>query len=300
MNKFRILVIDGGGIRGIVPAKIIERLNKATGFLASVDLAAGTSTGGLISLAIADYIPPASIIDIYMKEGKKIFADSWTDDIADLFCLTGADYDIKNLEEVLRRIFGDTQIKNLMKYALVTAFDLDNESKENRTWKPKLFSNLPLSENGEETPAYKAGLYTAAAPVYFPAVDGYVDGGVFAVNPALIALCSVVNCFGVDLKDIRMLSIGTGRSPKSIEGKDNDWGYAQWLNSVTSMMMDGQSISTDEQCRQLLGENYFRIEPWFPDGVEIKMDEVKKLDYMLKFAEDFNLENAFSWLKNNF
>ena len=108
MAKYRIMSIDGGGIRGIIPATILKRLiiNPRLGdLLNKVDLVAGTSTGGLLALGIANGMNPEVMQNIYVNEGGNIFDDSWIDDLKDLGGLSGADYDIRNLEKVLKRIF---------------------------------------------------------------------------------------------------------------------------------------------------------------------------------------------------
>lgn len=299
MNKIRILSIDGGGIRGIIPISIIDRLVKSGAFNGDADLFAGTSTGGLISLALAKGLTPAEIKNIYLNKGKKIFADSFFDDVKDIFNLTGADYNISNLEEVLLETFGDTKLKELRSYAMVTAFQLDNESPEitKRCWQPKLFGNLPSYEFDGNVPVYKAALYTAAAPVYFPSVDGFVDGGVFASNPSVIALSEGVVHFERKPEDIVMLSISTGLSRSFIEGREHDWGLAQWMKPLFGMMMDAASFSADEICRHMLSERYHRIQPVFPVDKKISMDDVSAMDYMTSFADSVDLTETENWLK---
>lgn len=299
MSKLRILSIDGGGIRGIIPISIIHRLCSFVNVPGKVDLLAGTSTGGLISLALAKGLTPSEIKNIYIKDGKRIFSDNIFDDIKDLFTLTGADYSIENLELVLKEIFGEQKLKQLNKLVMVTAFDLDNEASDKslRTWQPKLFGNLPIHGYDVEVPAYKAALYTAAAPIFFPSVDGCIDGGVFAVNPSVFAVCEAVAHLKIPLDEIVLLSISTGISRKYIKGNDHDWGYAQWVKPLMNMMIDGESFSADESCCHLLGDRYFRIAPVFPEGVNVSMDDADKIDYMVNFAESLDLNAAETWLK---
>jgi len=298
-NELRILSLDGGGIRGLIQISAIKRLEEKTGFLSKINLFTGTSTGGLISLALAAGISPAVIKSIYLDEGKKIFSDSWLDDIKDLLGLTGADYDLENLESVLKKVFGELKMKDLKRPVIVTAFDLDNESlqKDKRTWEPVLFSNIPANNKTSEVLVYKAALYTAAAPTYFPSVDGYVDGGIFAANPSAQALCYAQSVLGVPVSGCKLLSIGSGASLKYIEGMKNDWGYLQYLNPLLSMMFDGQIQSADLQCRELLRERYFRVAPVFPEEKRIPMDDVSNLDYMNEFAEKIDLSEAEKWIK---
>src|SRR5438552_12115975 len=103
MAKFRILSIDGGGIKGVIPVVLMQRLSQAVnGWLDKVDLIAGTSTGGLISLGLAAGLTLDELRNIYETKGARIFDDSFFDDVKDLGKILGADYNIKNLEDVLK------------------------------------------------------------------------------------------------------------------------------------------------------------------------------------------------------
>ncbi len=100
MSKYRILSLDGGGIKGIITASLLHRLNtdpRTAGFLDRVDLIAGTSTGGLLALAIAHGLTPAEMRDIYAKEGAFIFHETLIHDIESLWRVVGAGYPDKNL-----------------------------------------------------------------------------------------------------------------------------------------------------------------------------------------------------------
>jgi patatin-like phospholipase/acyl hydrolase len=174
MAKYRVVSIDGGGIRGLIPTILLQRIIATPGMgnvLDSVDLIAGTSTGGLLALGIAHELDLSEIRDIYEKKGPTIFDDYWLDDLADLGKLRGADYDIEPLRRELKRVFGDTTLGQLKKRVLITAFDLDNEDPAERTWKPKLFHNFPGRNTDRGALVFEVGLYTSAAPTYFPSVD---------------------------------------------------------------------------------------------------------------------------------
>ncbi len=305
MAKYRILSLDGGGIRGIVTAIILERLiseEGMNGWLDNAALIAGTSTGGVISLALAHGVDIKQIRRLYEEKGEEIFDDSWLDDVVDIGKITGADYDIKNLERELKGIFGKTTLRRLKKHVLITAFDLDNKSKDTgkRTWKPKLFHNFPGSDSDGKELAYKVGLYTSSAPTYFQSVDGYIDGGVFAVNPSMCALAQSqdIRFKGMPLMDdVVLLSLGTGISLVYMEGEALDWGYAQWAKPLVSLMLDGITGIADYQCKQILGQRYHRLSPIFPPGVSIPMDDVKKIPYMIDFANKVDLKKTIKWLK---
>jgi patatin-like phospholipase/acyl hydrolase len=308
MATYRVLSIDGGGIRGIVTTVLLTRLRDTPGlerFLDSVDLIAGTSTGGLLALGIARGLELDEIRDLYIVDGPKIFDDSWLDDLLDLGKLRGADYKTAPMRRVLKRVLGEnTTLGHLRKRVLITAFDLDNEAKDDleRTWKPKLFHNFPGDGNDRRELAYKVAMYTAAAPTYFPSVDGFVDGGVYANNPSMCALAQTQDTRyrpTPSVDEVVLLSVGTGTSLFSIRGKSLDWGYAQWIKPLINLMLDGISGIADYQCSQMLRDRYHRLAPVFPPEISIPMDDVAKIPYMIEFAEELDLSSTVRWMRRH-
>lgn len=305
MPKYRILSLDGGGIRGVIAAVILQRLEHEAGingWLQSVDLIAGTSTGGLLGLGIAHGLTPEFMRGVYEKDGPDIFDDSWVDDLRDLGKITGAEYDLTNLEAVLKRIFGRTTLSQLKRRVLITSFDLDGESNGNRSWKPKLFHNFPGIGSDEDMLAYKVGMYTSAAPTYFPSYGGYIDGGVYANNPSMCALAQSLDRRYRDnpsISELVLFSVGTGTSLQYIKGQELDWGYAQWAKPLVGLMLDGVAGIADYQCARLLDDRYHRLAPIFPPRISVPMDDVDRLPYMIRFAEKLDLGETISWLASN-
>ncbi|MGB5424085.1 MAG: patatin-like phospholipase family protein [Desulfobacterales bacterium] len=305
MPNYRVLSIDGGGIRGLVSTVLLQRLAATPGLeklLGAIDLIAGTSSGGLLALGIAHRIDLAVIRNLFIQAGPKIFDDSWLDDLVDLGKLKGADYDIQPLRRELRKLFGNTTLGQLKKRVLVTAFDLDNEFRNRRTWKPKLFHNFPGNNNDRNEPVYKVGLYTCAAPTYFPSVDGYIDGGVYAVNPSMCALAQTQDRRYQPtplLDEVVLFSLGTGTSLQYIKGRTLDWGYAQWARPLVSPMMEGTAGIADYQCYQILDAHYHRLAPVFPTGTTVPLDAVDKIPYLIDFAESLALDKTIAWLKQH-
>jgi len=302
MNKYKIVTCNGGGVRGIISIRILERLNAVIPFIDSTDMWAGVSTGGLIAGSICFGLKPAEIKKMYLEECKNIFKDSVFDDVKDLFGIAGADYDIKNLESVLKKVFGSARLSDLKKTLLVTAFDLDNENPDpqKRSWVPLIMSNLSGKHYGNGLTIVEALCATAAAPIYFSDYNGRADGGIINSNCSTSAVCALLGASAEipqrEREDILLLNVGTGIPLRFIEGKNLDLGYAGWFKNIIPAMMDGDDYAADVQCRELLGGNYFRIAPVFPHGVDIKMDAADKMDYMLELADKVDITPALNWL----
>lgn len=303
MPPYRILSLDGGGIRGLIPAIVLQRLSATPGLehlIPRTDLLAGTSTGGLLALALAHGLDLGLIRRTYVEKGPRIFDDSWLDDVLDLGKLRGADYSLTNLKRETNALFGDATLGRLRQRVLITAFDLDNEDPRRRTWKPKLFHNFPGPGHDRARLARDVALYTSAAPTYFPSVDGYIDGGVFAANPAMCALAQSQDGRydpTPSLDEVVLLSLGTGASLTHIKGAMHNWGYVQWIKPLVSIMLDGTAGIADYQCRQFLGDRYHRLAPVFPRGVSIPMDGVDRIPYMVDYAESLDLTATIAWLR---
>ena len=303
MTTYRILALDGGGIRGLLSVVLLDRLQReCPGWLRKVHLLAGTSTGGIIALGIAHGVPLADIRALYEQKGRDIFDDSWLDNLKDLGNVAGAQYGNKALTRELRHIFGATRLKDFRKRVLIPAFDLDNENPDasRRSWSPKFFHNFPGPDSDGDQLAYKVALYTSAAPTFFPAVDGYIDGGVFANNPSMAALAQTQDHRALKRPPrhdrIALLSIGTGTSLMRIERKNLDWGQAQWIKPLLNIMMDGVMGVADYQCRQMLGNRYHRLAPVFPPDQVIGLDAVDRIPDLVKFAEAVDISEAVKWL----
>lgn len=303
MTTYNVLSLDGGGIRGLATVVLLERLVATPGLerlIEKADLVAGTSTGGLVALGIAHGLSLTTLRDLYVTKGETIFDDSWLDDLVDLGKLRGADYRTGPLRKELKRLFGELTLSKLKKKVLIPSFDLDNEDPASRSWKPKVFHNFPGKGTDAGEVAWKVGLYTSAAPTYFPSVDGFVDGGVYAGNPSMCALAQTQDSRYTptpNLEQVRLLSLGTGTNLQYIAGAALDWGYVQWARPLIDLMLDGTAGIADYQCRQLLGERYHRLAPVFPPGVRVPLDDVERIPYLIEFATGVPLEATVAWLK---
>lgn len=304
---YKILSLDGGGLRGLITARMLQRLNAEpaiAGWLDQVDLIAGTSTGGILALGLAAGKTPQQIADLYKIKGPDIFDDSLLDDVLDLGRTIGAEYSSKTLKKELRSIFGSTTLAQLGKKVVIPTFDLDNEAtgRNERTWKPKIFHNFSGADTDGEFLAADIALYTSSAPTYFPSADGYIDGGVFANNPSVVALVQAISrrnkpAERARIDDVVLLSVGTGKTLNYIKGKSLDWGYAQWVKPLMNILMDGVAGIADYQSSQLLGDSYKRLQIIFDETESIPLDAVDKLDRMDQIGSSVVLTDTIEWIQ---
>jgi patatin-like phospholipase/acyl hydrolase len=301
VKPYFILALDGGGIRGVLTLRMLERLESAhTGWLNKVRLFAGTSTGGIIALGLGLGFSPADLLAFYREAGPKIFRDSWLDDARDLKKVIGADYDYKNLKRALQQRFGDSTLADLERRVLIPSFDLDAPSTaaRPRMWKPKFFHNFPGPDTDGAEKVVDVAVRTSAAPTYFPSYQGYIDGGVAANNPSMAALAQALNpeTGKQQIEHIRLLSVGTGLNPNYIQGKRLDWGYAQWARPLISLMIDGSMGVADYECRQVLQRQYHRLCPILP--APFPMDDAGKVEQLLALADQVDLAPTLAWLQS--
>lgn len=296
-----ILTCDGGGICGLFTARLLDRLSAAfPALLTNTQLYAGTSTGGIIALGLAAGLLPADLVTLYNTKGKDIFHDSILDDIFDLGKAVGADYSNKRLKDILKKLFGTRTLGDLPTNVLISSFDLNaGTTSDPEPWKPKFFHNFPGADSDATESVVDVALRTSAAPTYFPAYQGYIDGGVVANNPSMAALAAALDPRSgkQKLDDVVLLSLGTGSDSKYLKGDSLDWGWGQWARPLVSIMISGTMGVADFQCKQILGESYMRMDKFFDQSVGL--DDVKddSLKYLLDQANSYPLDPVVNWLR---
>jgi uncharacterized protein len=244
------LAIDGGGIRGLIPALVLAEIERRTGrpIAEMVDLVAGTSTGGILACALTkpDPVPAARLADLYVQEGPRIFHRSLLKRITSAEGYLDERYDDRGLVETLRRYLGDTRLAEATVPILTTAYDLEHRA-------------AVILRRSDDASMAEAAHATSAAPTYFEPVRvgdrTLVDGGVFAVNPAVFAYAEAPE--HVDL----LLSLGTGEHTRRLPYDDvRGWGQLEWARPLVDVVFDGSADAVDAQLRRLLGERYLRLQ----------------------------------------
>jgi uncharacterized protein len=266
-----VLSVDGGGIRGLIPAMVLANLEERTGRHTAelFDLIAGTSTGGIIALALTvpdEHGKPRwtanDLVDLYLTEGPRIFHHSIGRMLESGLGLLDEKYDAKPLEQALHTYLGDAMISQAVTDVLVTSYDLEHR-------KPFFFKTDHAKASAQhDWPMRDAARATAAAPTYFEpeklTADGTTfalcDGGVFAANPAMCAYAEARRRH--PRAEIRLLSLGTGQLTKPLHYEDvKGWGLIEWARPLFDVVFDGVSDATEYELEQLLpAADYTRLQ----------------------------------------
>jgi patatin-like phospholipase/acyl hydrolase len=283
VSRYNILSIDGGGVNVLMSLLLLRRLEAVRpGFLAACDLFVGTSAGGISAMMLAAEDDPATGLDkaIRFWEKSPKFVRRARHAVAS-FVGTGALYSNSSLRRELQRILRDKKLKDLPHKVLVASVQLDSKASNPayRSWRPRSLSNLDV-EGGAylEGLAIDIALRSAAAPMIWPVYQGYVDGGLFANDPSMLALTRVLDerrnhstpgGHARDvLVDISLFSVGEGQVPHYIQAGTENWGYRQWLlhprrqGALLELALNSTAEAISEQCRMLLGDHqFYRLNP---------------------------------------
>ena len=298
MGRFRIMSFDGGGIRGVLAVSILKRLaDWQPSLIESVDFFAGTSTGSFIALGLAAGFPVEDIFKLYCRENcKYIFQPKGLG-------LLNPKYHNRRLREILFDFFTPAlKLNNLKKYVLIPSFKTIASSAEQDSWCPVFFNNFPGSESGCIS-VVDACMASSAAPVYFPAYNTCVDGGIVANNPGTLALSFAVdqNNGRQKIENIRLLSLGTGRTRCKKSANTIGWGGLQWILNANPplplllALSEGNSHLDILLSQKLLGDHYYRYNPILP--YNITLDDYNAIPYLSNMAAKLDLNRVKSWLQ---
>jgi patatin-like phospholipase/acyl hydrolase len=325
-KRFRILCVDGGGIRGLISVLVLEeiekRLGKELGHPARISdyfhLFSGTSTGGLIALALTapGKIDSKELASFYTKDGPKIFDRSTLQEVTNPWGLTGPLYSLSPLREAIDSRLGKSTLSEATRDLLVTSYDMTRRE-------PYFFKRWQaLEPGGFDPPIADAALATSAAPTYFPShgihPDGekeeraLVDGGVFAANPVIAAIAEALGRSSdepsaLTLEDLFVVSIGTGRFESDFsQSQVSGWGKLGWIAGggseppILSAMLGGASDGANYWAHMLLnhatgeaaphsaeigqGPRFFRLQVELKEPIEMDDASNKTLTKLLPDA----------------
>jgi len=246
----KILAIDGGGIRGLIPALVLAEIEKRTGRPISslFDLVAGTSTGAIIACGLTrpNPMPADRLAALYEEEGPQIFDASLLKTITSLGGVIDERYDARELVKSLQRHLGDTRLGEAVTGILVTVYDLDARQ-------------ALVLRRDDQVSMVDAAHASSAAPTYFEPVRlgarTLIDGGVFAINPAILAYAEANGRIDV------LASLGTGEQTRRLPYDEvKDWGQIEWARPIIDVVFDGSADVVDAVLERLIESNYIRLQ----------------------------------------
>ena len=283
-----VLSIDGGGIRGLIPAIVLAEIETRTQrrIHSLFGLIAGTSTGGIIAAALTrpkspgstePYYTAAELTALYESEGPKIFH---RDLLKRIFSFEGwidERYESDGLRAALNTYLGDARLRDTLAPILVTAYEIEDR-----------LAFFFRSSRAQAEPARDFFLAdvahaTSAAPTYFEPVVvrdtadarsyALIDGGVFATNPSMCAFAELARAGQASEIDV-LLSLGTGSQTRPLNyGAVRSWGQLEWARKIVDVVFDGAADIVDFQLEHLLGDdNYVRLQTQL-NGASDDMDD---------------------------
>lgn len=286
----RILSIDGGGLRGIVPAMVIDKIESVKGKPISelFDVVVGTSTGGIIACCLKYGYSGKDIVNMFKTYGYTIFPRTPMTPIKGLFF---AKYSSSGLRELLTKYLADAKLSDPGEIEIIVpAYDLDRRC-------PIIFRSTRAAHNRRyDFCLDDIAMATSAAPTYFePAyiysIDGSgykcIDGGVYANNPAMVGYVAEVSRLK-NRDDFLVVSLGTGRAwtPAKLGG----WGLSSWIRPLLDVISDGIGDTVSYELGQLLPRGrYYRLQA----TMNHKLDDISVLDRSVEYVDSIVKSHEF-------
>jgi patatin-like phospholipase/acyl hydrolase len=290
----KLISIDGGGIRGIISAYILMKIEEELQdhLVNYVDLVVGTSTGAIVGGAITNGMPMQDVVDFYLTDGPKIFnKKNFKHNIRSIWGLKGGRYDVNILISHLEARYGKVKMKDLKTNFLCTSYNMT-------VGKPLFLTN---KDNPDLLLSHVVAA-SSAAPTYFDPVrlDGQecVDGGLFASNPGMVGYAEIKDMFRhLTGDEIFTLSIGNGNR---LEGNKNveNWFKLKWIEPLIDIMMAADGSVVHYELTKIYqsinaSKNYYRLTDILPPQIERDMAcaTSKNLNELYKFADSIVVKN---------
>jgi uncharacterized protein len=279
MQTVTILSVDGGGIRGLIPARILVEIEKLTKLPTHslFDFIAGTSTGGIIALSLVRPAEPGSrrakfsasdLVELYLRHGPAIFSRSPWHWLRTLGGITGPKYDGLEFDRVLREYLGEYRLHQALTNVMVTAYDTEGPAAAFfKSWRA-LVPEEGFDDSGDRAlnrfdfRMREVARATSSAPTYFPPLRlldlaragrpmSLLDGGLFAANPGMCALADAQRLYpGAELF---VVSLGTGNGQLRLSwDKTKAWGLIGWARPIIDVMLDGVSDTVEYELSAFL------------------------------------------------
>ncbi|MGN6772551.1 MAG: CBASS cGAMP-activated phospholipase [Rhizobiaceae bacterium] len=264
--RTRILSLTGGGIRGYFSALALEKIESkgGVGIRRSFNAFSGTSIGGVIAIGLAVGEPPARIASAIRRLGPLIFKRRWHRRFTNPWRLFRTEYEQKPLREAIEEVLGDKARKKLGEVdapLLVPSLDFLKSA-------PRIFASPALAEPKDdlEVTLLDVALATSAAPTYFPphriGEGMFVDGGLLANSPDMLAAQRCIDFMGADWDGIRILSVGTAAFEEPKISNIRSPGGAGWMarHDLFGVTIDAQARLSISLAKAQLGDRLYRLD----------------------------------------
>lgn len=310
----KVLSIDGGGIRGIIPALVLAEIEHRSGrpIRDLFDIVAGSSTGGLLAMALVtpdEQNAPAytaeEVAVMYEREGPLIFSRSMWRTVSAVGNINGAKYPSTGIDNVLERYFGDLMLSDALGDILVTGYEIQRRQPWFfRSAKARLSQTCNFRMRDVVRSTTAAPTYFEPAQVFHPELDksdyfALIDGSMQANNPAMAAFVEAKDK-NPHADEFFVLSLGTGDHTRPLPYDEaKQWGLAGWSQHILQVAFDAMSRSVDYQLRHLLPtchdgiQHYYRLQTPLLDGASDDLDDVsdKNLLALKKLSDRLIIEN---------
>jgi len=268
-DRFQILALDGGGAKALFTAHVLARLEQDLGVMIcdSFDLIAGTSAGGIVALGLGAGLRPSEIVSHYEELVEKVFPASRRRVWRRLRQLRSPIYDATALRQALTGVLGARLLGDSTKRLVIPAWDVQRGAVH--IFKTPHHTRL---RRDWRIPMVDVAMATSAAPLYFPAahVDGHrlIDGGVWANNPAVVAIAEAVSMLNVPLEAITVLNVGTMDHLTNHPKRLDRGGLLHWAKPIAPLILSASSRGGQGLAEHLIGKsNYTRFDALVPGGL---------------------------------
>jgi hypothetical protein len=257
-RPFRILSLDGGGIMGAFAASTLATFERETGrrIVDHFDLIAGTSTGGIIAIALAMGQTAEQVCRFYENDGPQIFpSGGFSGQARTLRAFFRPKFDPSALHRAIARVVSDRPMGEARTRLVIPSYDVN-------TGKIVVFKTHPPTLPHRQISALDVALATSAAPTYFPAhtIAGrgtFIDGGLWANCPTMVGLVEAFDFLGQGPESVRMLSVSTTNYPFRLDDPSKLRGVKDWLPQLVDTFMFGQAQAAVNMASCLLRRGLF-------------------------------------------
>jgi len=279
----KVLIIAGGGVFGIIPARLLADID---GGLRKVGVFGGTSIGGILSMMYASETHPLTVLGSFRQMMSSVFHRSFWSRL-----VPGPKYSPDALEAALQDTLPD-KLSDLRGKVVIPSIDFTGG-------KPKVWDNISPQDLALE--AWMVGRATSAAPTYFPPMDinghAYIDGGLLENIPIVTTCCAIKDKLGIQFSEMDVFVIGTGHretgkyTPHEVAG----WGYLSWAKPLVEMLTEGNEMGSPFWAKELGLASFRMFDPvrlkhsWNMDNPKDgEKAEEEAVNHVAEFRELFN------------